>query len=131
MARTHVDVLAVVLEVLRAAGLDAKPEPSTDDTADTPLVIVQDASPSPVRNGPEGAATTTSVALSVLCRDRILASDTADAAVAALVGGAGRYTWGSLVRARTLNLPRRVRQTDLSIDGVTQYNAMVRVIARD
>lgn len=125
-----VDVLAVAMEVARSSGHRVRMEPASDDTGSPPLVIVQDASPSPVRNGPEGAATSTTIAVSVVARSRGECTDVADAVVGALVNGHGTYSAGRLVRARSTMLPRFVSQVVLEADGLYQKNAMLAVIAR-
>lgn len=126
---TFVDTAALAIEVLRTAGIRAELEPSSKETAQTDLVVVQDAGPVMVRNGPVGAATKTVISLSIVSRSRESCATTADAAVTALVQGAGQYTEGRLVKGRATNLPRPVGQNVLAGDNLHQRHAMVHIIA--
>ena len=128
---THVDTTALAIEVLRKAGIRAELEPSSKETARTPLVVIQDASPVDVNRRVPGAATTTVIALSTVARSREECATTADAAVTALVQGAGQYTEGRLVRGVATNLPRPVGQNVLSGDNLHQRHAMVKIIVRN
>ena len=124
-----VDTAALAIEVLRAAGVRAELNPPADETAETPLVVVQDASPVWIRNGPVGAATNTVISLSVVARDREQCAATADAAVTALTTRVGEYTEGRLVRGIPTNLPRPVNQNVIAGDNIYQRHAMVKIIA--
>lgn len=126
---TFVDTAALAIEVLKAAGIRAELEPTSKETAQTDLVVVQDAGPVMVRNGPTGAATRTVISLSVVSRSRASCAVTADAAVTALVQGAGQYSAGRLIKGRATNLPRPVGQNVLAGDNLHQRHAMVHIIA--
>lgn len=126
---TYVDIAALVIEVLRAAGIRAELEPPSNETARTALTVVQDASPVSVRTGPVGAATKTVVSLTVVSRDRADCAAVADAAVTALVKNTGSYTKGRLIKGRATNLPRPVGQNMLVGDNLHQRHAMVHIIA--
>lgn len=126
---TFVDTAALAIEVLKAAGIRAELEPSSKETAQTDLVVVQDAGPVMVRNGPVGSATRTVISLSVVSRSRASCAVTADAAVTALVQGAGQYSAGRLIKGRATNLPRPVGQNVLAGDNLHQRHAMVHIIA--
>lgn len=126
---TFVDTAALAIEVLRKAGVRAELEPASDERAATPLVVVQDAGPVMVRNGPIGSATRTVLSLSVVARTRDECAAVADAAVTALVQGAGQYSAGRLIKGRATNLPRPVGQNVLAGDNLHQRHAMVHIIA--
>lgn len=126
---TFVDTAALAIEVLRAAGVRAELEPSSDERAETDLVVIQDAGPVMVRNGPVGSATRTVISLAAVSRSRASCAATMDAAVTALVQGAGQYTAGRLIKGRATNLPRPVGQNVLAGDNLHQRHAMVHIIA--
>lgn len=125
-----VDTLALSLEAARSAGYLTRMEPTSADTGDPPLVIVQDASPNPVRNGPARAAVTTLISVQVVARSRVACTDAAEAVLEAFHRGPGVYTAGHLVRAVPDSLPRFVPQVILEADGLYQKNMTLAVVAR-
>lgn len=125
-----VDTLALALEVARLSGHLVRMEPTSADTGQPPLVIVQDASPNPVRNGPARAAVSTQIAVSVVARSRSGCTEAAEAVLDAFIHGAGAYTTGHLVRAAPDSLPRFVPQVVLEADGLFQKNMTLAVVAR-
>lgn len=127
----YVDTAALAIEVLRKAGLRAELEPPSDDTADPPLVLVQDAGPVNIRNSTDGMGTNTVISLSTVGRTRKATADAASAATMALVNRVGQYKHGRLVRGRAVNLPRPVGQSVLPIDNAYQRHSMVKIIVRN
>lgn len=125
-----VDTLALALEVARSSGHLVRMEPTSADTGQPPLVIVQDASPNPVRNGPVRAAVTTQISVLVVARSRGECTKAAEAVLDAFLNGAGAHTAGRLVRAVPDSLPRFVPQVVLEADGLSQKNMMLDVVAR-
>lgn len=126
-----VDTAAVAIEVLRKAGIRAELEPPSDDTAEPPLVVVQDAGPVSIRNSKDGLGTNTVISLSTVARSRAAASATADRATMALVKNVGQYDSGRLVYGRAVNLPRPVGQNVLPVDNAYQRHSMVKIIVRN
>ena len=131
MSYKFLDTAALAVEILRKNGLRAEMYPSPGETADTPLVVVQDAGPVDIRGSRQGRGTNTVISIAVVADDPDLCTAVADKATSVLVEKVGQYENGRLVSGKAVNFPRPVGQNVLGRDNLYQRHSMVKIITRN